>query len=333
MIALLLHMALMLAAAPLLVGLAGWTEARLSGREGPSPLQPWRDLRRLAAKPASLPEGTSWVFAAAPAATLLPLLAGVALVPSFTLGMASAPFADLVLVGGLLAASRAALALGLIDGGTALGGQAGARIIRAGMLAAPPLAAVLLSLTLLAGSTNIDAITSALRESRATLAVPLAIAAATLVALDRSSGCGAGLPADGASAWQVGEWSGRDLALIAVADMLATLLWASLIALLLPPHPAPATPWAAWPALPPNLGPGLAAGTAFDGASLAAALDQVTQGLLGWVIKLAVLGLLLGFARAAVPRPDARTRQALLGLATLLGVLATLLVAVGGGGT
>ncbi|MFC7608625.1 hypothetical protein [Teichococcus aestuarii] len=55
----LLHAALLLALAPLLVGVVRWLKARLLGRRGAHPFQPWRDLRKLLRKQPVLAEGAS----------------------------------------------------------------------------------------------------------------------------------------------------------------------------------------------------------------------------------------------------------------------------------
>ena len=47
-----------LAVAPLLPGLVQHLKARLQGRRGPSPLQPYRELRRLWGKSTVDPEGS-----------------------------------------------------------------------------------------------------------------------------------------------------------------------------------------------------------------------------------------------------------------------------------
>lgn len=347
MIALLLHLATMLAAAPLVAGLAGWSAARLGGREGPSVLQPWRRLRRLARKPATRPDGTSWVFAQAPAASLSLLLACAALVPSFTLGMATAPLADLLVVGGLLAAARATLCCGLIDGGGAEGGAAAARLVADGVAGAAALALVVLTLALVAGSTNLDAAAEALRDGRAGArgALLLAFAAGALAGLERAGR----LPQPGGAA-SAGEWSGRDLALVEAADMLAVLVWLSLAAaLFLPLDPAPAAAWP-WGGDPGGLaagaggagaggpgaggpgGDGVGAGPPLPGPALAELLWLWAQGLAGWGIKVGVGGLLLGGVQAAAPRLGSAARVELLGVATALAGLAALLALLGGAG-
>ena len=55
----LMHLALVLALAPVLVGLVRLVKARLMGRRGPALLQPWRDLAKLLRKRPVLAEGTA----------------------------------------------------------------------------------------------------------------------------------------------------------------------------------------------------------------------------------------------------------------------------------
>ena len=95
---LILHAALMLGLAPVLVGYLRWLKARLIGRVGSSVLQPWRDLVRLARKQPVLAENASWLFAGAPGVAFAATLAAAALVPGFALGMATAPISDLLAI-------------------------------------------------------------------------------------------------------------------------------------------------------------------------------------------------------------------------------------------
>ena len=62
----LLHLALVLAAAPLVVGGIRWLKARMMGRRGASPLQPWRDSGKLLRKRPVLAENASSSAEAAP---------------------------------------------------------------------------------------------------------------------------------------------------------------------------------------------------------------------------------------------------------------------------
>ena len=67
--------------APLLPGLTQWTKARLQGRRGRSPLQPYRELARLWRKSGVDPEGTGPVYRFAPAIVAAVLALAGLLVP------------------------------------------------------------------------------------------------------------------------------------------------------------------------------------------------------------------------------------------------------------
>ena len=120
-VALLLHAALVLAAAPVLAGALRLARARLEGRRGPPLSQGWRDLARLSRKRPVLAQDASWVFAAVPGVCATATVAAALLVPSFALGMATAPLSDLLVVAGLLALARCVLALAGLDAGAAAG--------------------------------------------------------------------------------------------------------------------------------------------------------------------------------------------------------------------
>jgi formate hydrogenlyase subunit 4 len=94
----LLHLALILALAPVLTGCVRWLKARLMGRRGPHPLQAWRDVLKLLKKRPVLAENASAISRAAPYMALAAAVLAAALVPSFARGMVLAPFADLLLM-------------------------------------------------------------------------------------------------------------------------------------------------------------------------------------------------------------------------------------------
>ena len=68
--------------APLLPGLVQHWKARLQGRRGPTPLQPYRELRRLWSKSTVTVEGTTPVYRLAPAVIAAATAAAVLLVPA-----------------------------------------------------------------------------------------------------------------------------------------------------------------------------------------------------------------------------------------------------------
>jgi creatinine amidohydrolase/Fe(II)-dependent formamide hydrolase-like protein len=74
---------MMLALAPVLTGCVRWLKARLMGRRGPHPLQPWRDFLKLLKKRPVLAENASIISRAAPYVAVASALLAAALVPSF----------------------------------------------------------------------------------------------------------------------------------------------------------------------------------------------------------------------------------------------------------
>ncbi len=220
-IALLLHAGLMVAAAPVLIGLIRRVKARLLGRVGAPILQPWRDVRRLLRKQPVVAEGASWVFTGAPVVSLAATLVAALLVPSFTLHMTTAPAADLIVLAGLLALSRCAVALAGMDIGTAFGGIGTSRTQTFAVFAEPALLLVIFTLALMTSTTNLDVIAAVLREGTLGLRVSLGLALLTLaiVALVENGRMPADNPATHLELTMVHEamvleYSGRHLALI-----------------------------------------------------------------------------------------------------------------------
>lgn len=108
-----------IALAPLLPGTIQAIKARLQGRRGASPLQPYRVLRRLWGKSAVEPAGSGPIYRLAPALAAACLLLALALVPvgghspDWTLGN------DALVLVGLLALARFAVAAAAWDSGSA----------------------------------------------------------------------------------------------------------------------------------------------------------------------------------------------------------------------
>jgi len=285
-----LHIALMLAAAPAVVGLQRWAEAALAGRTGPSPWQTWRDLARLAHKHPALAENASPLFRATPVACVAAMAVAAALVPSFTLGMAFAPLSDLLVLAGLLAFARVALALAALDAGTAPGGLDAARSASLACLAEPAMFLVILTLGLLGGTTNLDLLIGQQHQGMLQPPAAAALAASALVALAVASPDATALTA---------EFSGVDLALAELAEALRILVWFDLIGALFLPL-----------------------GMAEQGSGLLG----WSVGLLAWVVRLAVLGGGLAVMRCLTGGWRLGRASQVLGVAVVLGLLAALLV-------
>ncbi len=307
----LLHLALMLAAAPLAVGLIRWLKARMAGRRGASPLQPYRDLARLCAKRPLLAENASVVSEVAPYLALAATVVAAALVPGFAQGMALAPVADLVLVAGLLALARMALALNGMDAGTAFGGMGAAREMSFAVFAEPALLVSALSFAILAGSTNLDQIGAALGDGALGLRVSLGLAAVAMVAVALAEN--ARLPVDNPATHleltmvheaMLLEASGRHLALWDYQAALKLTLWLALIAAIFLPF-----------------------GTAPAGSGPLAWI----VGLLAWAAKMGVLCLALAAFEGMIAKMRVFRVPEFLGAALLLALLAAALLFVSTG--
>ena len=150
-----------LALAPLLPGSVQSLKARLQGRRGPSPLQPYRELRRLWGKSGADPQPTTLVYRLAPcvlaAATALALLlvpiAGRA--PDWSLGN------DALVLVGLLALARFALAASSWDTGSGFSLMASGRDLTFAVFGEALLLLALLLAALPAAGTDLVAMSAA----------------------------------------------------------------------------------------------------------------------------------------------------------------------------
>jgi formate hydrogenlyase subunit 4 len=132
-----IQFALVLGLAPLVHGLLAALRARLQGRPGPSPLQPYRDLRKLWTKEAVFPGSVNPIVVAVPGivfgvavtfAALLPVLAG------------TRPLAiDAVALALLLALGRFALVLAALDTRSGFAAMAASREMTFASLTEAPL--------------------------------------------------------------------------------------------------------------------------------------------------------------------------------------------------
>jgi formate hydrogenlyase subunit 4 len=96
--------------APLLPGFIQHMKARLQGRRGPTPLQPYRELRRLWSKSAVDVSGTGAVYRLAPALVAASAVAAVLLVPVAADAPDLGVGRDALALAGLLALGRFAAA-------------------------------------------------------------------------------------------------------------------------------------------------------------------------------------------------------------------------------
>jgi formate hydrogenlyase subunit 4 len=150
-----------LALAPLLPGTIQAIKARLHGRRGPSPLQPYRELRRLWRKTLVDPQPTTIVYRLAPCLIAAAMILALFLVPiagrspDWPLGN------DAIVLVGLLALARFALAAASWDTGSGFALMGSSRDLTLSVFAEALLVLALILAALPAGSTDLVAMSAA----------------------------------------------------------------------------------------------------------------------------------------------------------------------------
>ncbi len=304
------QMVLVLLLAPGLTGSVRKLKARLLGRQGPSIVQPYRDLWRLFRKSPVLAGNASWLFRVVPYLVFAFIWLATALVPTFCLGLPFGPWADLIAITAMIGTARFFLALSALDVGTSFGGIGASREVMIASLAEPAMLLVVFTLALVAGSTELSAITAFLLSPSAGLRVSmaLALAALLLIALAENSRLPIDNPATHLELTMVHEamileYSGRHLALLEWAASLKLLLYFSLIGTIF-------VPW----------------GLAKPGSSLTAYL----AGGSFYLLKIGTGAIALAIFETGLAKMRLFRIPDFLGAALMLGLLATLLRFVSG---
>lgn len=302
------QMAVVLALAPLLTGFVRKVKARLLRRQGPSLIQPYRDLARLLRKEVVLAQNASWLFRVIPYLIFAATWVAAALVPTFASGLLFSWTADLIAIIALLGSARFFLALAGMDVGTAFGGIGSSREVMIATLAEPAMLLTVFALALVAGSTQLSTVAAVLATPEVGLRVSLGMALIALVMVAIAEN--ARIPVDNPATHleltmvheaMVLEYSGRHLAMIEFAASLKLLLYLSLIACVF-------VPW----------------GIATPGAGAAA----FVAGVAIWLAKLAVGGFLLALFETSIAKMRVFRVPDFLGAALMLSLLGTLLLFV-----
>ena len=157
---------------PLVLGSLRWVRARLQGRRGPWPLQPYLDLWKLIRRRTLFPASASFVYKAAPGTVFVCMvLAGLLLPINFLPPLNPAdqpmhpwPIADLVVLIYLLGMARFAIGLAGMDSGSPFGELGSSREMFIHFLAEPALILVAFALALRWGSTSLVQVLLACRK-------------------------------------------------------------------------------------------------------------------------------------------------------------------------
>jgi formate hydrogenlyase subunit 4 len=286
------QMLLVLAVAPLVLGVTRKVKARLLRRVGPPTWQPYVDLWKLLHKEAVLAHNASWLYRVAPYLLFATTWVAAALVPTYAVNLMFSWTADLIAIVALLATGRFALALAGMDVGTAFGGIGSSREMMIASLAEPAMLLVVFSVALIAGTTQLSTIAATFVTGSVGLRVSLGLAlfAFVFVAIAEN----ARIPIDNPA-------THLELAMIEAAAALKLVMYFSLLACLFVPF-------------------GMATGDKN--------VDTVLTGLMTYLAKILVLAALLPIGETAVAKMRVFRYPIFLGGAFAAGALAVFLLFV-----
>ena len=236
--------------APLLTGIVRTLKARLVGRRGPNPWQPYADLRKLLGKDRVVSATTSWIFAVTPVVLAATMLASALIVPLVisrpVLGFAG----NVIVLMYLFLIGTFFLALAGLDAGSAFGGMGGSREVAVAALAEPTIIVAVFALAMRAGTINLGGVVERLGADPQMALTPghlLAFAAFFIVMIAETGR----LPVDNPATHleltmiheaMVLEYSGPDLALVEWAASMKLFLFMALLANLFFPWGVPTEP-------------------------------------------------------------------------------------------
>src|SRR5215813_6509377 len=233
--------------APGLVGFIRMVKARLQGRRGAPPWQPYYDMRKLFGKEAVISRNASWLFRFAPYLIFATAVAVTLLVPLIAAPLPFDAVGDLLAVVYLLLLGTFFLALAGLDPGTSFGGMGASREVTVAAIAEPTIALAIFGLAVGAGSTNLGRIVAQTLSNPGHLLGFTALFVVMIAETGR-------LPVDNPSTHleltmiheaMILEYSGRYLALIEWAAALKLLIFFSLLSNLF-------LPWGVATALTPG---------------------------------------------------------------------------------
>lgn len=295
-----LQLVMLLLLAPLLQGVIRTAKARMQGRTGPGLLQPWRDIRKLLARESVESEQASWVFRWAPAVYFAGILLAALLVPILAHRSPIGRIGDAIVLVGLLALARFALALAALDTGSNFGGMGASREVTFAALVEPALLFVLFAVAIPAGTTELGALSDHQLPGAAAV---LAFGAMLIVVIAETGR----IPIDNpdthleltmAHEGMLLEYSGRPLGIIHWATQVRQMALVALAAALF-------LPW------------GMAAAGDHAPRALAIAFGA-------FVVKALLLGLLLAVIETAVAKLRIFRAPDLIGFASVLGIFAVM---------
>jgi len=172
--------------APLVGGFIRWEKARLNGRRGAPPWQPYYEIQKLLGKEAVVSRTASWIFRATPFVVFSTAVVVASFVPLVAAPAGRVIAGDLFAAVYLLLLGTFFLALAGLDTGSPFGGMGASREMTVVALTEPTVALSIVALALNAGSTSFSQIVSRILAEPAAALGPghlLAFAALFIVTL------------------------------------------------------------------------------------------------------------------------------------------------------
>jgi formate hydrogenlyase subunit 4 len=241
--------------APLLPGLIQHWKARLQGRRGPTPLQPYRELRRLWGKSAVDVDGASIIYRVAPGVAAAAAATAVLLVPVSADAPSLGVGQDALALMGLLALARFAVAAASWDVANGFALMGASRDLVISVFVEATLVLALAVAALVAGTTDLSSVIAATagRAVWSSPALALGAAAFALVVIAETGRQPVDNPDTHLELTMIHEgplleYAGRDLAYLQWAAAVRHWLVLVLAAQVFLPHPT--SGWAQLAALP-----------------------------------------------------------------------------------
>jgi formate hydrogenlyase subunit 4 len=239
----LFQLAVLIALAPGVNGVIKRSKAILQGRHGPPLVQPYYDLFKLLRKDAVVSEHASVVFRWAPTMYAAAFATAALLLPVLWTPAPLAAWGDALVLVGLFALARFALALAGLDTGSAFGGMGSSREVAVAALAEPAILLSLFAVAWRSGGTDLSGMSAWVQTHGAAMlsSSQLLAAGALIIAVIAETGR---VPADNPDTHleltmihegMLLEYSGRPLGILIWASLLKqTVLFALVIALFFP---------------------------------------------------------------------------------------------------
>jgi len=219
-----------IAGAPLLIGLIRQIHAWMSNKSGAGLFQPYRDLHKLFSKEPVLADNASFLFRTAPYLYFASMCLVALIVPAVFISLPFNKIADVIVLAGVFSLARIFMALATMDVGTAFGSLGARREMLVSFLAEPALLMVFLNVSLISHSTDLGNIilTMNLEASRLNPSLAFAMVAFWMILVAENSRVPVDSPTTHLELTMIHgavtlEYSGRYLALIEWASFLKLL--------------------------------------------------------------------------------------------------------------